>query len=332
MASISDNLSLCGRTLKNRIVFLPCVTFSFRGDGEDYFGGQHLEHYRQMAEGGAGIVYVQGTDAQGWLSETGQWTPGSKRTLEKVTAAIHENGALAMIQLSWGGDTVTDLNAMTADALAAKQQELLSAALGIGELGFDGFEFHFGHTFLLCKTLDAEANQRTDRFGGSLENRMHVLTDILPEIRSKNGAGFILSVRMGAYLPDLENGRATARALEAAGIDVLNITMSMVPPKPAPEGFPLSDMVYGGWLMKQAVTIPVIGVGGLTDRAKLDTLIEDGYADLAGVAHSILADPAFPRKVLAREPFYACAGCPECFWYTDHTKCPARVKAVREVV
>jgi 2,4-dienoyl-CoA reductase-like NADH-dependent reductase (Old Yellow Enzyme family) len=329
MAKLSDTLEIRGKTVKNRLAFLPCVTFSFHGDGGDYFGGQHLEHYARAAEGGAGIVYVQGTGSQGAIDCSGQWTEGSMRTLAEIASAIHSRGALAMIQLSWGGDRETDPNALTTDELLFRQKELLAAALHVGELGFDGFEFHFGHGFLLCKLFDAETNGRTDRFGGSLEKRASVITDIIPEIREKNGAGFILAVRMGAFLPTLDNGLDTARLLESSGIDLLNITFSVAPPPEAPDGFPLSGMAYGGYLVKQAVSIPVIGVGGIKDRESAETLVEGGYADIAGVARGILADPNFPRKVLAGQPVYKCRGCRECQWFTDHAKCPARVAAGR---
>ena len=338
MAKLSDLITICGKTAKNRIVFLPCVTFSFRGDGDDYFGRQHLDHYTRAAEGGAGIVYVQGTNALGIhsgskpsasLEGPGQWTAGSRRMLGRIADAIHANNALAFIQLSWGGDRETDLNALTTGEIEQKQRCLLDAALAIGELGFDGFDFHFGHTFLLCKMIDAESNKRTDRFGGSLESRARVITEIIPEIKSKNGRGFILGVRMGAYLPDLETGLATARYLEQSGVDMLNITFSMTPPLPAPADFPLSDMAYGGSLIKRAVSIPVIGVGRTTTQEKAETLISNNYADLAGVARGILADPAFPGKVLSGEPVFECAGCSQCLWYIDHTRCPARVRAAQ---
>ncbi|MDR0817182.1 MAG: tRNA-dihydrouridine synthase [Clostridiales Family XIII bacterium] len=333
MTKISDTITIRGREIKNRITYLPVVTFSFKGDtidacadGEDYFGSQHLAHYTAIAEGGAGIVYVQGTDAGGILDETRQWTPGSKQMLTKITDAVHANGALAMIQLSWGGDRVTDLNSLTTEDLLLKQRELLEAAIAVGALGFDGLEFHFGHTFLLCKMLDTEANRRTDRFGGSLEKRASIITDIIPEIRQKNGEDFILAVRMGAELPARETAVETARYLEQNGIDILNITHSMKPPMEAPEGFPLSGMVYGGSLIKQAVSIPVIGVGGITTREDADLLLGSGYADIVGVARAVLADYDWPKKVLADAQIRKCIGCRDCFWFSDDTKCPARLK------
>jgi 2,4-dienoyl-CoA reductase-like NADH-dependent reductase (Old Yellow Enzyme family) len=327
MTKLSDTLTIRGKVIKNRITSLPVVNFTFPRYPEAYFGQRHLEHYTAVAEGGAGIVYVQGTDVKGVLEEAEQWTPASKRTLLKITDVIHKNGALAMIQLSWGGDTVTDLNALTTEEVLRKQEELLAAAIAVGELGFDGFEFHFGHTFLLCKVLDAEANKRTDRFGGSLEKRASIITDIIPKIRELNGADFILAVRMGAELPTREIAVETARYLELSGIDILNITHSMMPPMEAPAGFPLSGMVYGGSLIHEAVTIPVIGVGGINNKEDADLLLDSGYADIVGVARAILADYDWPKKVLAGEPVDECLRCKDCFWFSDDSKCPARLIA-----
>jgi 2,4-dienoyl-CoA reductase-like NADH-dependent reductase (Old Yellow Enzyme family) len=301
-----------GKAVKNRIVFLPCMTFSFKGDRGDYFGSQHLAHYAQAAEGGAGIVYVQGTNALRIHDGSELWTPGSRETLRRIASVIHAHDALAMIQLYWGGDRETDLNALTTDELRNKQGDLLAAATAVvGELGFDGLEFNFGHGFLLCKLFDRESNRRTDCFGGKLENRMRVISEIIPQLRARNGEDFILAVRMGSHLPDLETGIETARRLERIGVDLLNITFSMLPPAKAPADFPLSGMVYGGFLIKQAVSVPVIGVGKLRTQKDVETLIGGGYADFAGVARGILADPAFPRKVLSGQAPHACAACKE---------------------
>jgi 2,4-dienoyl-CoA reductase-like NADH-dependent reductase (Old Yellow Enzyme family) len=130
---------------------------------------------------------------------------------------------------------------------------------------------------------------------------------------------------MGLDIPAAENGIETARLLETAGIDLLDITFGMEPPQgPVPEDFPLSPIAYSGYRIHRAVNIPVIGVGGLNTGEKVRTLIEGDYADLAGAAKASLADYDFARKVIAGEAVKQCVACKECFWFTDHTMCPAR--------
>ncbi|MDR0851695.1 MAG: NADH:flavin oxidoreductase [Clostridiales Family XIII bacterium] len=327
MAKLSDSMMIRGNLIKNRIAMLPVVTFSFHGDGNDYFGRQHVEHYTKIAAGGAGIVCVQGTSALGAKKREGQLTPGSCETLREIAKIIKSYGAAAMIQLSWGGDPVTDLNALTTNEFAEKQNELLVGALLMHELGFDGVEFHFGHTFLLCKTIDAVQNRRADRFGGSPEKRVSVLTDILPYIRAHTPETFFVAVRMGAFYPNLEDGIAAAQAFEAAGVDLFDITFGMERPKePAPESFPLSALAYSGYLIRQHVRVPVVGVGGLDTAEKAESLIENEYADIAGAAKAHLADYDFANKILSGNPLQVCMHCSKCFWYTDHTRCPSHKK------
>jgi 2,4-dienoyl-CoA reductase-like NADH-dependent reductase (Old Yellow Enzyme family) len=324
MSKMTDPITVRGNVLKNRIAMLPVLTFSFQGDDGEYFGAQHIRHYEAIAKGGAGLVITQGTNVKGVLTQEGQWTPACQNTIRAIVAAIHAHGAKAMIQISFGGDRVTDINTLSTEELLYRQSELQAAALLAARLGYDGVEFHFGHGFTLCKLLDAQANQRTDRFGGSLEKRASIVTDILPAIRAGAPDNFILGVRMGAYLPDAETAAQTARHLEAHGIDLFDITYSVVHPESVPDGFPFGPVTYSGALIKQAVNVPVIGVYHLDSEEKVRTLLHNNFADIAGAATPILADYDFPNKIIAGEPVHACRHCEECFWFTDHTLCPAK--------
>ena len=182
------------------------------------------------------------------------------------------------------------------------------------------------HGFTLCKFIDAVYNRRTDRFGGTAENRVRVLTDILPELREKTGARFIIGVRMGEFLPESRDGFEIARLFEGAGIDLLNVSFGMTFPEgPVPEGFICSPMAYSGCRMKQAVdSIPVIAAGGLRTEEKVRFLIDHDYVDFAGVGTAFLADPSFGNAVMRSQPFVKCRGCARCQWFDDHEKCPAR--------
>ena len=327
MAKMNEPIAVRNNVLKNRIAMLPVVTFSLKGDNGEYFGEQHKKHYEAIANGGPGLVIVQGTNAKGSVKEERQWTPACQKTLKEIASIIKSKGALAMIQLSFGGDLITDINALDADELKYKQEELRTGAIRAWKLGFDGVEIHFGHGFSLCKLLDAEANQRTDQFGGTMEKRAGILTDIIPSIRTETGDDFIIGVRMGAYLPDLDTAQKTAKYLESKGVDLFNITFSVVHPDtvgPVPDDFPMNHVTYSGYLIKQVVNVPVIGVKQLDTEEKVRLLLEKEYADIAGAATPILADYDFPNKIMSGQPINQCRHCDRCFWFTDHTLCPAR--------
>ena len=328
MSNVKDTIKIAGHELKNRIAFLPIRTFPFEGknQGVDYYYDVHIEHYTKVVEGGPGLVIVQGTNVKGISDDTYNWTPGSRETLKKIAALIKNGGATAMIQLSWGGDRETDLNAVSTEFLKQKQDELLKGILTVYDLGFDGVEIHYAHGFLLAKMLNKEENLRTDCYGGSIENRARVITDILPEVRKVTGEDFIVCTRIGPFLPDLETGIETAKYLESIGVNMISASHAMQPPQiDVPEDFILGPVTYSANLIKKEVQIPVIACMGMNDRDKMHFILGNDYADIAGIGRAILADYDFPNAILNNTEYSKCIRCKNCFWFTnDNSKCPAR--------
>jgi len=324
MTRIHDPLTLRNNTIKNRIVMAPMVTFSFHGDNGSYYGKQHVEHYAAHAKGGAGLIIVQATSVFGASDSTNQWSMDNREILTQISGNCHDHGAAVMMQLSCGD---MDINGLSLSDIQSMQQDMQQAAISAYEMGFDGVEFHFAHGFTLCKMLDRAYNQRTDHYGGTLENRARVLTEILPEIRRQTHSKFIIGVRMGEYLPDSADGIEAAHIFEQSGIDVLHVSFGMQPPThEVPEGFICGPMAYSGQKIRRSVQIPVITVGDLRTEKQVRYLIENDCVNFAGIGRGMLADPEFANHVLNGEPVNACLGCSRCLWFTDHTQCPARKK------
>ncbi|OIQ50572.1 NADH oxidase [Pseudodesulfovibrio hydrargyri] len=325
MPLITTPLTVRDRTIKNRITQLPMVPFPFIEDGKDYYNTQHLHHYARAAENGAGLIIVQSTRVEGVTREQGMWTPGSRSILERIAENARLSGATIMIQLSIEPEQGKDINQWSTEAVLEKQNELKEAALKARELGFHGVEYHFAHGFTLCQFMDAGANRRTDQFGGSLENRCRIVTDILPEVRAGAGDDFIISARMGEFTPTSEEGIATARHLEQCGMDMLSVSFGMtVPEGPVPEGFEFSPVTHSAHVIKQAVSVPVIGAFGIRTPEQAKGLVEKEYADLAGLGRAMLADPRFAANLLHGTPYHPCISCKNCSWFTNTLRCPAR--------
>lgn len=325
MPQITTPLTVRCLTIKNRITLLPMVPFPYIGDGGDYYNTQHLHHYTQAAENGVGLLIVQSTRVEGVTREQGMWTPGSRSILKQIAENARSNGATAMIQLSIEPEQGKDINLWSTDAVLEKQHELKEAALMARELGFQGVEYHFAHGFTLCQFMDAATNRRTDQFGGSLENRCRIVTDILPEVRERAGDDFILSARMGEFTPTSEDGVASARHLERCGLDMLSVSFGMtVPEGPVPENFEFSPVTHSAHVIKQAVSVPVIGAFGIRTPEQARRLIEDQHADLAGLGRAMLADPRFAANLLHGTPYRPCISCKNCSWFTTTLRCPAR--------
>ncbi|HWQ49744.1 MAG TPA: NADH:flavin oxidoreductase [Methanosarcina sp.] len=321
MTVITDELVIRGNHIKNRIVMSPMVTFSFHGDNGSYYGKQHIEHYTKRAKGGSGLIIVQATSVFGAVDSTGMWSAGDIAALKQIATNCHEYGAMIMMQLHCGN---MDINELSAEEIHSMQMNMKQAALRACEMGFDGVEYHFAHGFTLCKFLDASYNRRTDQYGGDALNRARVLTQVLPDIRNNTHKNFIVSVRMGEYLPESEDGIEAAKTFEKAGIDLLHISFGMQPPtNPVPDGFICSPMTYSGCKIKKEVKIPVIAVNEIRTEEQVRFLIENNYVDLVAVGRGMLADPDFANHVINSEPVNMCLGCERCFWFTDDTLCPA---------
>jgi 2,4-dienoyl-CoA reductase-like NADH-dependent reductase (Old Yellow Enzyme family) len=326
MTKITDKLAVRGNRVKNRIVMAPMVTFSFHGDNGSYYGQQHVDHYTARAKGGAGLIIVQATRVLGAANATDMWSADNISVLRQIADNCHGYGATIMMQLSCGD---TDINLLSADEIHSMQMNMKQAAITACEMGFDGVEYHFAHGFTLCKFLDASYNRRTDQYGGDVANRTRILTELLPEIRSNTHDRFIVGVRMGEYAPESRDGVEAARTFEKAGIDLLHISFGMKQPTHAvPEGFICSPMAYSGCKIKKEVSIPVIAVNEIRTGEQVRFLIENDYVDFAGIGRGMFADPEFADHVIKGEPVNKCFDCKDshgrCWWFTDHTRCPAR--------
>lgn len=230
-----------------------------------------------------------------------------------------------------------DLHVLTAEEIDQIGDNFVKAAVIAKQVGADGIDFKHCHGYV-CTEMIQPANTRNDRYGGSFENRTRFFRETTRKMRDAlDDASFLLGVRFNAYdgvtggfgtagpeevIEDLSEPIAFSKMIEEAGMDYINVSAGIAgseitqPSKKYPEG------IYRlfGWAqaVKKAVNIPVIGSGysslrdgknGLPepDPAKRDFLywaeknLRDGNVDLVGVGRQSLADPLFPKKLLAGE-------------------------------
>nr|WP_245755025.1 NADH:flavin oxidoreductase [Pelosinus propionicus] len=304
----------------------PMMCFSFKGDNGGMYGEQYVEHYAKRAKGGTGLIIVQATPVAGAAKQSGVWSDEQMNPLKKIAKRCHDYGSIVMMQLSCGD---VDINELSVEQIRQMQSDCIAAAARAVQAGFDGLEYHFAHGYTLCRFLDPTFNKRNDNYGGSLENRVRFLTEIISQIRDAVGEDSIVSVRMGGNIPDLAGAIDIAKVFEELGIDLLHVSFGMKEPEnDIPADFKCSTIVFNGSEIKRHVTIPVIAVSEIFTAEQASFLLENDYVDFAAVGRGIYADENWANKVLAKEPIQQCHNCGgssrKCLWFTDHTKCPAK--------
>lgn len=173
--------------------------------------------------------------------------------------------------------------------------------------GFDGVEIHAAHGYLIGQFLSPYTNKRTDEYGGSFDNRIRFLLEIVREVREEVGPDYPLFCRIsGSELIDegltLDDMKEVARRLEAVSIDCIDVSAGIYEsriwtyPLMGAEPGCLAYLAAG---IKEAVRVPVIAVGKINDPRVAEEILLAGKADLVAFGRALLADPDLPRK--ARE-------------------------------
>ncbi len=294
--------------LRNRIVMPPMVTCMEAG------GDQNHHWYVARARGGAGLIIREATA----IRELAK--PALADRLKRTVDAVHEAGAAIAVQLmEWGRTAQGEPFAVSEreGVRAATEAELLElidlwaeAAVQCRRVGFDGVEPHGAHGFFLNQFFSPVRNQRADAFGGSLEARMEMGLRMVRAIREAVDPGCLVLYR---HTPRgegyaTEDSRPFARALQEAGVDLLDVS-----PSTSSSHVPRADMAGE---MKAAVGIPVIAVGGFGDVDAAESVLHHERADLIAIGRGLIADPDLPNKARdgALDDVIRCNECNEkCF-------------------
>lgn len=193
--------------------------------------------------------------------------------------------------------------AMSHEQIAAVRTAFADAARRAARLGLDAIQIHAAHGYLLHQFLSPLSNQRDDDYGGSLENRLRLPLEVFDAVRAAFPADKPVSVRVSGtdWVPggwDVEQTIAFAKALETRGCSAIHVSSGGLHPAqaiPVGPGYqvPLARAV------KQAVGMPVVAVGLITDYDQAEAIVANGEADLVALARGILYDPHWPWHAAA---------------------------------
>ncbi|MBM3679262.1 MAG: mycofactocin system FadH/OYE family oxidoreductase 2 [Actinobacteria bacterium] len=320
--------------VRNRIVFSAHLT-NFAEDGLPT--ERHAAYYAARAVGGAGLIVTEehSTHPTDWPYEKliHGFRPDVIPGYRAITQAVHRHDVPVFAQINhnggqgsgmysrlpaWAPSAVADpLFREVPKAIDAREiAEVVAGYALVAERcrtgGFDGIELQCSHSSLLRGFLSRATNLRTDRYGGSLENRATLLLEIVAAVREAIGPGLALGVRLcGDELIDdgitIDEAVETARLVEATGqidyvntsIGVATATLYMIEASMAvPPGYAL----FIPSAIREAVRLPVVGVGRFKDPLQADRALADGHCDLVGVVRGQIADADFAAKARAGLP------------------------------
>jgi 2,4-dienoyl-CoA reductase-like NADH-dependent reductase (Old Yellow Enzyme family) len=334
-----EPLPLRGITLRNRIGVSPmCQYSSHDGFADDW----HLVHLGSRAVGGAGLVFTEATavEERGRISpqDMGLWKDEHVAFLERITRFVRAQGAAAGVQLAhagrkastarpWEGGRPLDppagwrpIVAPSAVAFDAGYQvpEALSptdiaaivdafgaAARRAVAAGFDVIELHGAHGYLVHEFLSPIANRRDDIWGGTFENRVRFLTEIVRAVRRHWPDQRPLLVRLsttdwlGADGWDVEDSIALARRLRPEGVDMIDCSSGGIVPGVAIDAGPGYQTAAAARIRAEA-GMPTAAIGFITAPAQAEHVLRTGQADMVLMARSLLGDPYWPLHA-ARE-------------------------------
>lgn len=328
--------------LKNRIIAAP-VTLHSASNGENYPTEAAMNFFVQRAQAGAGMVVCAGvkllpvTD-DGEHASWDLYKHNAMNRLAELAERIHFYGAKASMELigifedgyvaSDGGtlmDGITPGREIPISEMMRYKEAYAHSAEQLMNLGYDGLLLHFGHSIPIAQFLSPLSNQRNDQYGGSFENRMRYIVEILEAIRDKVNDRMIIEIRMSASEfkaggIDIAEGIKIAEVLQNYA-DIVQASCGMVTPelmcRTHPCDFlPPNPNVHLAEAFKQSGKISafVTAIGGIGSLADADEIIATGKADFVAMSRALIADPHLIPKSLAGKPedVVPCIKCMRC--------------------
>lgn len=319
-------------TVKNRIVSTPHTTLL---STDHLIGDRHIAYYEERAKGGAGLIVVETMivhpSSQPLMNEAFAFDEREVPRYRELSSAVHRHGAKIFVQIAHGGRQMIDgtishlplLGVSPVPLSVASEvphemdeeeiQELIEAyARSAGYVragGLDGVELHSSHGYLIQQFLSPLSNVRTDRWGGSLENRMRFALEVLKAVRRTVGDDFVVGMRLSAdeFVPGgltTDDTQEIARHLVASGLlNYISVSAGLGQTPfliTSDMNFPPASQAYLAGLIKQVVgDTPVFASQRINDPLIAERILAEGQADMIGMSRALICDPELPRKAMA---------------------------------
>jgi 2,4-dienoyl-CoA reductase-like NADH-dependent reductase (Old Yellow Enzyme family) len=320
--------------VKNR--FMRSATYFALADENGFVGEAEANLLKTLAKNEVGLI-VPGF---AYVLKNGQWASDMNGIQDddhisgyrKMTGAVHNAGGKIVLQIAHTGsmaltaaqtgadymvvsltDNLPDFGRkprlMTDEDIENIVVEFGQAARRVQEAGFDGVQIHGAHGYLGSQFLSPRTNQRTDKWGGSIENRMRFIVEVTRAIKKQVDDDFPIMIKLGCsdYLEDgsgltIEEGGKVVKALEKEGICNVEISYNLIDPplrkrflgitKPEKEAVLLRD----ARVIRDAVSIPLALVTGMRSIPVMEEVIRSGAADLISMCRPLIREPNLIKR------------------------------------
>lgn len=337
--NVKKPITIKNLTIPNRI--LRSATMENMADSNGFVTEGLKRLYISVAQGGAGLIVVGGSAVEPrgkvWKHQIAIWNDGFIDSLSKIPEAIHENGnGKCAIQLHHGGAAgfgysygagggTFDINSTSASEIKKIIGAFGKAAARSVAAGFDAIAIHGAHGYLISQFLSPAINQRSDPWGGSLENRMRFATEVSFAIRSEAGVDIPLIWKMNCsdYVNgerDLSEYAQAAGVLVAAGVDLIEVSGGIrnqiklrgdlkKKSGEAEAYFKHAIQPFRDTIGKKILSI----TGGIRSRKVMEEILDEGV-DMVGVCRPIISEPDFPKKIFENGEYKRarCISCNKC--------------------
>lgn len=363
--------------LRNRIVMEPMGHYfaDYDGNATD----RVINFYGARAKGGVGLIItevVRVNDEHG-RADGGQLSLAKDERIasfKKLADEIHKYGSAIFVQLHHPGRqgfsalngnepmrSASDVECqavhqpvrpMTIEEIKSLVKDFAVAAARAKASGIDGVELHCAHGYLLQQFISPYSNKRTDEYGGSLENRLRIVREIIEAIRAECGYDYplIARVTVDEFLRingiddgiKYEDGLEVCKLLESYGLDALDISAGLYETMNVswePAGYEQGWKSYLAKGVKEIVNVPVFCTAVIRDPDYAEKLLAENYCDFVGSARQHLADPEWGNKardgrVKEIRKCISCLNCMETLFNADTTgiavQCAVNVQAGME--
>jgi 2,4-dienoyl-CoA reductase-like NADH-dependent reductase (Old Yellow Enzyme family) len=322
---------IAGVRLKNRLVrSATWEAAASKGEVTDAYIGLH----KALAEGGAAMI-ISGFVAPVKLEAApmqvhvydDRHIPGLRKVADAVHAADSECRLFA--QIGHGGGTVgpSDIRwrgkrkrkALSTEEVEEIVTSFAQAAGRVKQAGWDGVELHGAHAYLLCSFLSPYTNKRTDKYGGSTENRVRIIRDIVTQARQLVGTDFPIIIKVNSDDGvkggiDAESFPELANEVEKAGVDAIDVSGNNC--IQASIDSPEKESYFLKAAESIDVNVPVILTGGNRSIGRLEKILQDSAKiEFFGIARPLIREPGLPKRWLEGQgdDVAKCIHCNGCF-------------------